>query len=285
MTPTFRGARIGAIAATTLALSGCVKATADTTFHEDETFSQHAIVAYEPSIADDVSERLGFDVDTVIGSLDESPEFLALQEEYPGQLSLTDYDDGEMTGVELTVTNMPLEAFSEASEEVLSSVGVSASVTLADDQYVVSVTQSSSDALALLSVSPEQRELIAGAVDVSASLTFPGEVQSATVGEVAGSTVTLGLADLATTPEIRIVANAQASLPWDTILTWAAVVAGFAIVIGGATALIIQDRRAARRTTLPDPVTSTPAGPGILGADAEAEQPPNDERRSDNEGP
>ncbi|WP_061961379.1 LppM family (lipo)protein [Demequina flava] len=269
-------ARVVGAVAVAVALTGCVKATADTTFGEDETFSQRAVVAYEDSVADDLTERLGFDVDSVVEGLDESPEFLALQEEYPGQIELADYDDGELEGLELTLTDMPIDAFAEASDEVLGTVGASASVELVDGMYIVSVTQSSDDALALLAVGPSQLELVESAVDVHATFTFPGPVREATAGEISGNTVSLGIADLATTPEIRIVADAQGSIPWGTILTWVAVIAGFAIIIGGATALVIQDRRASRRNALPDPTTDPDAsGPGMLSATAATpEEPP-----------
>ncbi|WP_062077327.1 LppM family (lipo)protein [Demequina globuliformis] len=263
-----------AVATGVLALTGCVRATAETTFHEDETFSQHAIVAYEPSVADELTDRLGVDVNAVVGTLDESDEFLALQAQYPGQIELADYSEGEMSGLELTLTDLPLEAFEDASGEVLKSVGATASIAVEDGSYVISVRASTDDALALMALGESQLGLIEQTVNVQATFTFPGPVTEATAGDVTGNTVTLGLADLATTPEIRIVAGATPSIPWGTIGTWAAIIAGFAVVIGGATALVIQDRRASKRTHLPPPVVRGDSDDHGSGGAPSADSPP-----------
>ncbi|WP_062070703.1 LppM family (lipo)protein [Demequina sediminicola] len=242
-----------------VALTGCVRATADTTFSEDGTFSQTAIVAYEDSVASEITDRLGADVDAVVGDLEVTPEFIELQEEYPGQVELVEYSDGDLNGLKLTMTDLPLDVFSDTSSEVLGSVGASASAVLEDGEYTVTFAGPGDEALQLMALGESQLTLLESAVDVSATFTFPGEVTSATAGEIDGNSVTLGLAELITTPEIRITAETSEAFPWGPVLTWLGVIAGFVIVIGGATALVIQDRRARNRSTLPPPKTAPPA--------------------------
>ena len=263
-----RSLAVGAVAA--VALTGCVRATVDTTIGEDDTFSQHAIVAYSDDVANQISEYLGADVGSLVGSIDDNAEFRAFQERYPGQVTLEDYEEGDMHGVELTLTDLPLDEFSEAATQALASVDVSASLTHDDGSYLLSVTLNDDTGLAMLGLSDANIALVESSVDVEASFTFPGLVREATVGEIDGNTVTLGLADLATTPEIRIVADDSPSIDWGPLLIAIAVVAAFVLVIGGAMWLVIDDRRKSRRTALAAPVVGAASGPGVLSsADAE----------------
>ncbi|MDE0572033.1 hypothetical protein ON058_01225 [Demequina sp. B12] len=258
-------ARAFASASILLALTGCVRATADTTFGEDGTFSQTAIVAYSDSVSGELADVIGMDPGVLIGGIEDSPEFRAFHEEYPDQVTISDYDDGDLAGIQLELTDIPIDAFDEASTQALGTLGASATVALEDGRYTVSFLRTGQDAAQLLALGSSQLELLGSSVDVEVTFTFPGPVTSATAGEISGNTVTIGFADLATTPEIRIVADAESVFPWAALGTWAAVVGAFALVIGGAAALVIQDKRARARNSLPPPQAAPEAtGPGVL---------------------
>ncbi|WP_084079398.1 LppM family (lipo)protein [Demequina sp. NBRC 110057] len=248
-----------------LALTGCVRATVDTTIGADDTFSQHTVVAYSDDAAHQLTDYLGADVDALVGGIADSDDFLAFQAAHPGQVTLADYDDGELTGVELTLTDIPLDDFTEASTQALASVDASATLSDDDGQYVLTVTRADGADLSALAPGGANLELAEAAVDVAATFTFPGLVTEATAGDIDGHTVTLGLADLATTPEIRIVADATPAVNWGPILVAGGVALGLAVIIGGAAWLIVDDRRTSRRTSLPPHATgSDPSGPGVL---------------------
>lgn len=256
----------GAAAVAVLALAGCVRTTVDTTITSDDTFSQHSIIAFDDSVAAQVGDEVGFDVANLREQLESSAEFAELQQQFAGQITIADYDDGELRGVEMTLSDIPLEEFNTAAAQAGSGLTGGATLTREDDMYVVEMVFPQNTGLEELGVSASQLELLAGSLDIGVSYTFPGPVESATAGVVDGHTVTLGLADLATGNDIRIVGSAGDSINWGPILTWGGVALAFILVIGGATALVIQDRRTSRRNTLPPhQATDTPAGPGLLG--------------------
>ncbi|WP_084128549.1 hypothetical protein [Demequina sp. NBRC 110055] len=245
--------RWAAASVAVVALAGCVRATADTTFSDDDTFSQHTIVAYSDSVASQITDYLGVDVDSLVGNVGDSDDFRAFADRFPGQVSLEPYASGELEGIELTLTDIPLEEFSEASTQALASVEASATVEQKDGAFVVDIRRGGEDALAGLGVGPSNLALAESAVDVEATFTFPGLVQSATAGTVEGHTVTLGLTDLATTPQIRMVADAGEAIDWGPILLWIGIAAALALIIGGAAWLIVDDRKKSRVTHLPPP--------------------------------
>lgn len=245
--------RFLAACAACLALTGCVRATADTTIGDNETFSQHTIVAYGDSVASQITEFIGADVDALVGGIDESEEFQEFADRYPGQVSLERYTSGDLEGIELTLSDIPIDDFTDASTRALASVDASATLTRDGDDYVLDIRRGGEDALAALGIGRTNLELAQASVDVAATFTFPGVVTEATAGQIDGHTVTLGLADLATAPHIRIVAGAQDAIDWGPFLLWGGIAAGFAVVIGGATWLVIDDRRKSRTSHLPRP--------------------------------
>lgn len=257
---------VGAAALAVLALTGCVRTTVDTTIKSDDTFSQHSIIAFNDSVAAQVGDEVGFDVAHLREELESSPEFAELQESFPGQIDVVDYDDGELQGIEMTLTDIPLEQFNTAAAQAGTGLTGGATLTRQDDTYVVEMSFPQSAGLEDLGVTSSQLELLAGSLDIGVSYTFPGPVESATAGAIDGHTVTLGLADLATGSDIRIVGSAGDSINWGPILLWGGVGLAFILVIGGAAALIVQDRRTSLRNTLPPhQATDTPTGPGMLG--------------------
>ncbi|MFW7414840.1 LppM family (lipo)protein [Demequina sp. SO4-18] len=267
----------GAVAVTALALTGCVRTTVDTTITADGTFSQHAIVAFSDDVAAQIGDQTGMDVRALFGDLEGSAELVELQEQYPGQIVLEPYDDGELEGVELTLTDLPVEEFNAAAEQTASGIGGAATLEETDGQFILEMASPEDADLEALGVSESQLGLIESSVDVSVTYTFPGLVEEASAGEVEGRTVTLGLTDLASGQDIRIVAAADDQFDWGPLLQWGGIALAFILVVGGATALILQDRRKHRENALPPPVTTDhPHGPGLLGADAPPEPAPDD---------
>lgn len=256
----------GAAAVAGLVLTGCVRTTVDTTITSDDTFSQHSILAFNDTVAAQVTNEVGFDAANLAEELESAPEFIELQERFPGQIEVADYYDGELHGAELTLTDIPLEEFSNAATQAGTGLTGGATLTRENDTFVVEMSFPDTAGLEDIGVSESQLELLAGSLDIGVSYTFPGPVQSATAGTIEGHTVTLGLADIASGQDVRIVASAGDSIDWGPILTWGGVGLAFLLVIGGATALIIQDRRKSLRNTLPPhQTTDTPTGPGLLG--------------------
>ncbi|WP_084039105.1 hypothetical protein [Demequina sp. NBRC 110053] len=259
----------GVAAVVAVALTGCVRVTSDTTFTEDLTFSQHAVVAFDESVASQFSEQqgLGLDLESLAGDAQDSPELQDLQERYPGAIEVAEYDDGELTGVEITITDLPIDELQTAAQEA-AGLGAAASIEVIDDDYVVTLSRPEQLDLSDMGVTESSLELAASAVDIAVTYTFPGLVEEANAGDISGNTVTLSLVDLATVPEIRIVAGASDQFDWGPWLKWGGFALAFVLIVGGATALVIQDRRKRRESTLPPPLTSTdPHGPGMLGAE------------------
>ena len=256
----------GAAALAVLALTGCVRTTVDTTITSDDTFSQHSIVAFNDSVAAQVGDQAGVEVTNLREQLEASPEFVELQELYPGQVEVVDYDDGELQGIELTVTDLPIDEFNAATAQAGTGLTGGATLSRVDDTFVVEMTLPQDANLEELGVTESQLNLLAGSLDIGVSYTFPGPIESTTAGVIDGHTVTLGLTDIVSGDDIRIVASAGDQVNWGPILTWGGVVLAFVLVIGGAIALIVQDRRKSLRNTLPPhQATDTPTGPGVLG--------------------
>lgn len=264
MTTVLRWSGAAAIAA--LALTGCVRTTVDTTIGADGTFSQHSVVAFSDDVAAQIGDQAGMDVGALFDDLDGSPELAALEEQYPGQVLVEPYDDGELAGVELTLTDLPLDEFNAAAEQTASGIGGAATLTETDGQFIVEMMSPDDLDLDSLGVSESQLGLLESSVEVAITYTFPGLVEEATAGEIEGNTVTLGLTDLASGQDIRIVAGANDQFDWGPVLRWGGIVLAFILVVGGAAALIIQDRRKHRQSALPPPATTEdPHGPGMLG--------------------
>lgn len=266
MTRSVRWLAIATVGA--IALTGCMRMTVDTEVSSDDTYSQHVVIAYSDAIAQQMSNEMGIDASDMFDELRDSPEVLDLQERYPGQIDLAPYDDGELRGVEMTTTDLPLEAMSDAGELT---VAATATLKRVGDQFILELPVT--DELAGLSdmgLTSSNISMLENSVDVAVTYTFPGLVESASAGTVEGRTVTFGLSDLVMASEdIRVVADANPGIDWAPILRWGLFALAFLLVVGGATALVIQDRRKRSHTSLPPPVTSEATGPGVLTPDPE----------------
>lgn len=286
-----------AAAVAALALAGCVRATAETTIHEDGTFSQHSVAAISDAAAAQLEGMLGgdlpgdlaqelpegtgadLDIDSLLGGAQDSPQLAELQERYPGQIEVADYDDGELSGIEITVTDLPLDEFNAAGTQAGGALGASAALEEIDGQYVVTLMRPAELDLSSAGITTSNLSLIESSVDIAVTFTFPGLIEEASAGEVSGKSVTLGLTDLASDEEIVIVAGANDAIDWGPWLRWGGIALAFVLVIGGAAALVIQDQRKRRRTVLPPPATTdAPSGPGMLSAEPEPQDEPRDER-------
>ncbi|WP_062380920.1 LppM family (lipo)protein [Demequina pelophila] len=293
--------RLAAVVALAVAvLAGCVRVTSETTLGEDDTFSQHAIVAISPSALTALSQQLplldlpaGIDVDGLedtdlkdtdledLAGLDPADlldpatirdRLAPLEEAHPGSTEVEPYEDEDgRTGVEITVTDVPLEALEDASQA--NPLAGPAAVTRDGDTYVVEVTTGAASQLAQSGLRASDLRLVESAVDIGVAFTFPGLVREASAGEVSGRTVTLGLGDLLSSDDIRIVAGADREIDWEPILKWGLVALGAIVLIGGATALVVQDRRRRHRTNLPPP-RAAGEGPGTLTTRGGDEAPP-----------
>jgi hypothetical protein len=252
------------------ALAGCVRVTSDTEVHADDTFSQKAIIATTEQARQQLGSLANLDFADLKGAITSSQEYLSLAAAYPNQISVEDYSDGDLTGVEITATNLPLDAFETTFAQFTARLPFTAKATLVhtEDTYVVSIpTAALGDALSKTGVSAGQLELLGSSVDVELAFSFPGLVTSATAGDIDGNSVTIDLADLAQGSDITIVAGAAPETNWKPWLMWGGIGLAALVIVGGATALVVQDVRRHRTTALPAPDAGAgqgARGPGVL---------------------
>lgn len=285
MTPRWRPVAATLVAATgALILTGCVRLTADTTLNEGETFSQHSIIAAAPDALTTLREQLNMlgagailpeGADDALGQLDIASALDAdavreqlseLSATYPGAVKVADYQDEDgLTGVEVTLTDLPITAIEQSA--AATPLGA-ASITREDDIYVIDVTTGAATQLSGAGIGASQLALIEGAVTISASFTFPGLVTTASAGTIAGNTVTLTLGDLLSTDAIHIEGGATHAIDWAPIIKWGLVIIAGLAIIGGATALVLQDRRRRHSNHLPPPRATGGTGAGVLGPDS-----------------
>ena len=263
------------------ALAGCVRLDSTTTLSEDDTFDQHAIIAAAPEALTALRQQLGnlpegtlpdgADPEDALAGLDLEAlldpdtfreQLAPLEGARPGSVTVEPYEDQDgRTGVELTVTDVPLAEVDDAAGTV--PLAGALGIAREGDDYVVTLAPGAASQLDGLGAQESQLRLIENSVDVAVSFAFPGLVTEATAGEVAGNTVTLGLSDLLAADTIRIVGGANHQLDWGPILRWGGVALAIAAVLGGAAALVIQDRRR-RAAHLPPPRKGSDGGPGTL---------------------
>lgn len=248
--------RAAAIAALALALTGCVRVTSVNALSDHDTISQDLIVAFEPAAA----EQLGIDLDTLTAAslLDGAGEVAPGVD--PSKVTVEDYVDGELRGVRIVTTDLTLEEFNETSAAGVGAVGgglaTAMTVVRDGDEYVITIPASDERDLSGVQ-GAGSLGLIADSVDVSFTFEFPGPVKSASVGEVDGKRVVVGLEDLMTPEEIVIRGQATNGIAWGPILRWAGIAAAAIVIIGGAALLVWQDKKRSRRNNLP-PIPPAP---------------------------
>jgi hypothetical protein len=269
---------LSGVALTALALSGCVRVVADTSIGSDDTFSQHVIIAFNDTVATQVSQQAGMDVGDLTDSLISSPEFTALQSKYPDQVAIDDYTDEDLNGVELTISDLPLSEFNDTASQATAALGTSASIEHVEGAYVVTMNAATADPAAQadaatsspdpdaplggaglddlesLGLSAANLSMLESAIEFEVSYTFPGLVSEASAGDIDGNTVTLGVSDLTSGTDIRIVGGDSAQTDWWPFIKWALIIAAFTSVISAAGLLVRQDQRRQRTNNLPAPV-------------------------------
>lgn len=204
-------ARLLAVGGLALLLAGCFKVDMDVEVSPENTVSGSAVVAVDENLL----ELSGQSVDDFLREMDLS--------QLPEQASAERYEEGGFVGQEITFEEVPLEEFS-GDESLGGGTGEELSIVRRGDEFHVS---------GQLDMSGEQfgaGEIPPGVLEgfeFRISITFPGEVKSAT-GEIDGNTVTWEPKFGQTNP-IQAVASAVPSggSPWLVILL---IVAGVAIV-------------------------------------------------------
>ena len=252
-------------------LSGCVRIVADTSINADDTFSQDVIIALTDAAAEQLGAQGGPELGASLDADAVRAQLAELAEQYPGQVTVTEYVDEDLEGVRIELTNVPLSELNQSSTDVTAGLGASASVERVGDQFVVTLVNAGAFDAADLPAGTPDLGFIESAVDVAVIYRFPGLVTEASAGVVEGNTVTLGLTDLAEPGEVRIVAGAEPAISWEPILRWGLIALAFAVIVGGGAALVIQDRRkqAASRLPIPESGTGGAGRPqvGLLGLD------------------
>ncbi len=267
-------ARLAALAAlAAITLAGCVRLDTVNTFYADDTFSQHLIFAISPEAAKQLSAQGGIDVAEMLSTITTDPALAAVEKKYPGQVTLVDYSDGELKGIELTVDRLPLAEFNATASKVSQGLGASATVERDGDTFVVTMSADGAADLAAMGITPSTISLVENAIDFRIVYAFPGLVTEANVGTVEGKTVTIALGDLASATKIRIVAGATSQIDWGPIIKWSLIVLGTIIIVGGATALVLQDVRRRRRTLLPPPVAGGSSSVGLIEPEVSPDEP------------
>lgn len=271
--------RVAAAAVTALALTGCVRIQADTSIGSNDTFSQHVIVAFTNQVAAQVTQQAGVDVRSLAAGIEESPQFTDLQDKYPGQVTLADYSDEDLHGIELTIEDLPLSEFNGAASQVTGAVGATASIERVDDSFIVQMGGADSPAepgggvdgpdatpppgigdaldgldLDSLGLGGGSLAALGSAIEFEVSYTFPGLVTEASAGDIDGNTVTLAVGDLLDGKAIRIVGGASDQTDWWPFIKWSLIVGAFVVIVGGALLLVRQDQRRQRSNSLPAPV-------------------------------
>lgn len=211
-----------------LALSGCLRFTADLTVSQENTVTGAYVVAVPTGTGEslgmsdkEVAQELWADTDLGDGL---------------SNATIDGYREGEWSGVVVRFTDEPLSAFAPTSDRW--------GITRQGDTFVVSGVMSGS------SLTEDEAQAGQTAPDVRVSLTFPGSVTSSN-GEVRGRTVTWVI----TEENAPLSATADAQPSTDRARTLAFLVTGILVVAGIAywwagRAGQLRSRTAAARGTI-----------------------------------
>jgi hypothetical protein len=165
-------AKVAAVGALALLLTGCIKLNIDLQLNTDDTVSGSMIFAFDKQLL----ELTGQSADDVLGSSAPLPT------DQPG-VSSKPYDDGKYVGQEITFDSVPLTEFSTGDTESLN-------IVREGDTFKVTGTLDLSGGTDTGGLPTDQatQDLLAGA-EIQVSVTFPGPVQDAN-GQIDGNTVT-----------------------------------------------------------------------------------------------
>ena len=247
-----RTRRLLAVAALVLVATGCARVTSTHTFSDHNTITQDTVVAFTPQAA----EAIGLDLNDLTAAAITESATGVLPGVDASKVTVEDFVDGDLRGIHVLARDLTLDEFNAAasvsSEGVAPGIGTPMSVVRDGDTYVVTIpADESRDISGMRGAS--SIGAIASAVTFELRFTFPGPVKSASVGQVNGKTVVIGLEDLLSPEEIVIRGQATDGIAWGPILRWAGLIGLGVLIVGGATFLVWQDKRRQRITGL-DPI-------------------------------
>ena len=233
-----------------LLLAGCFKVNMDVEVSPENTVSGNAVIAVDESIL----QLSGQSADQLFQDMNLS--------DLPAGATVSPYEEDGFIGQEITFDDMPLEAFTQNNTLSGSSAGTGEELSIVrqGDEFHVTGAFDMTGAEFTGTKIPEQ---FLESFEFRISITFPGEVKSAT-GEIDGNTVTWAPKIGENTP-VEAVASAipSKSSPLLMIL----LIAAGALVLG-AIAFLLTHRTAPAPAAGPvedgamSPVEATPAMPG-----------------------
>ena len=232
--------------------TGCARVTSTHSFSDHNTITQDTVVAFTPQAAD----AIGIDLNDLTADAITQSAVGVLPGVDASKVTVEDFVDGDLRGIHVVARDLTLEEFNAAAsvsaEGVAPGVGTPMSVVRDGDTYVVTIpADESRDVSGMRGAS--SIGAIANAVTFELRFTFPGPVKSASVGQVNGKTVVIGLEDLLNPEEIVIRGQATDGIAWGPILRWAGLIGLGVVIVGGAGFLVWQDKRRQRITGL-DPI-------------------------------
>ncbi len=235
--------------------TGCARVTSHHSFSDHNTITQDTVVAFTPQAA----EAIGVDLNDLTAATIVESTAGVMPGVDPSKVTIEDFVDGDLRGIHVVARDLTLDEFNAAAslsaEGVAPGVGTPMSVVREGDTYVVTIpADEARDISGMRGASSVGA--IASAVTFELRFTFPGPVKSASVGQVNGKTVVIGLEDLLNPDEIVIRGQATDGIAWGPILRWAGLIGIGIVIVGGATLLVWQDKRRQRITGL-DPIPDT----------------------------
>jgi hypothetical protein len=223
--------RIGRLVGSTamaLLLAGCFKVDMDLEVAADNTVSGSAIIAVEDSLL----ELTGQDVDQLFADMDLS--------DLPPGSTAEEYREDGFVGQQITFAEMPLDEFATNNALSGSGTGEELSIVRQGDEFLVTGGfDMSGEEFTGTEIPPG----IMDSFEFQISITFPGEVKSAT-GDIDGNTVTWAPTFGENT---RVEAVASAIPSSSSPLLMIVLIAVAVLVLGGAVFFLTH-----RKTPAPD---------------------------------
>lgn len=253
------------VAVLVLLASGCVRLDSTNTFSDHDTITQDVILALEP----DAAAQLGIDPQDLTATALKADLATSMAGIDPSKITIEDYVDGDLKGVHVVAKDLTIEEYNAAAAgggALTGGLGTAITAKRDGDSWIVTIPADESRDVSQIR-GASSIGLIADSIDFAITFQFPGPVTSATAGQVDGKRVVLGLEDILTPQEISIKASAKDEIAWAPILRWVGIGAVALVIVGGATALIVQDRRRRSANELPD---IPPDVPGAQEANAKA---------------
>jgi hypothetical protein len=259
-----RGRRAGRLlggAAIALLLAGCFRVNMDLEVAADNTISGAAVIAVDESLL----QLTGQNVDQLFADMD-------LSDLPPGSSAETYQEDG-FVGQKITFANMPLEEFAGNSTLSGSGSGEELNIVREGDEFHVTGGFDMSGQEFTGTDIPQQ---MMDSFEFKISITFPGEVKSAT-GDIDGNTVTWE-PTLGENTQVEAIASAIPSSSSPLLMI---VLIAVGVLVLGAVVFVLTRRTRTATATGPMGFETIPAGgtPSIAAEDPapapQVEPPPS----------